>query len=189
MGICFAAHLQNAQSQNLRVRRWTQCYAAIKEAQMRWQQVVSSNSKQVWNPCLTLPCAVHFHFYLFIFGQGQICVQKHWLSVTGRIKERHYKWSCQSVPTAGSHGKHPVLAHFIVIALIPHSKKKKKQVKRKERKLSSSLAKREKKDRTCCSIIAVRDRMNYECVREVMVQWLKSVGSLPSFLSLSLATN
>lgn len=130
--------------------------------------------------------------YLFIWVGGQMYVQWRWISVTGRIKERHHKWSCQSGPTAGSRGEHPSLAHFIMIAVKPHSKKEREkgEGKKKKRKPSSPWPERKKKrqnERRC--IIAVHDGMNYECVEGIRKQWLKSLGSSPSFLTLSPATN
>lgn len=89
-------------------------------------------------------CTVFYLFIYFGFG-GKYMFWGCWLSVTRRIKERHYKWSCQNNRTGGSWGEHPSLEQFIIKTVKLSKIRKKRGIKKT---VISSVSQEEKDTKT-----------------------------------------
>lgn len=168
------------------------------DASLQWREskggggelVHSACSKQPTSlktsPYLALHCTVQYLFIYLGWGANVCSVA---LDISDRKDQRATpqmklsKWPDSWVPRRTS------LARTFYYDRSETSQQEGKR-RGKKRKPSSPQPERKKKrqnERRC--IIAVHDGMNYECVEGIRKQWLKSLGSSPSFLTLSPATN
>lgn len=123
------------------------------ECKRRGSDLAHSSSSQQLTSLKNFTSIASAVYRLFIYvgwGANVLYVQRCWISVTGKIKDRQpQKWSRQSGPTAGSWGEHPSLPGFIMITVKPHSKLKRER--ERERKAKTGIPSTRERDKTCAA--------------------------------------
>lgn len=156
--------------------------------QSGWKRSSSRCSKQPTSletsPQLALQCIVQCLFIYFGWGANVCSVA---LDISDRKDQRAMpqmklsKWPDSWVPRRTS---------LTRTFYYDRSETSQQEGKRGgEKKSSPQPEQKKKRQNERCCIIPVHDGMNYECVEGIRKQWLKSLGSSPSFLTLSPASN
>lgn len=140
-------------------------------------------------PRLAVRCTVHYLF-IYLFGLGaNVCLVA--LDISDRKDQRPTpQMKLSKSPDSWVPRRTSLACTFYYGRCATSQLEGKRDGGKKKRQPSSHQTERKKKRQSVhrC-IITVHDGMNYECVEGIRKQWLKSLGSLPSFLTLSLATN